>query len=177
MRKIAITTTFFILIVCMACCKNKVNTTTVPDVSLERYMGLWYEVARIDHSFEEGLVGCTAHYTLQPDGKVEVINAGFEGTLQGKHKESKGVAKMPDPNQPGKLKVSFFPGIYGAYNIIALDTQNYNYALVGGNSKDYLWILSRTPVMDYDTQLQLIEIARSRGYDVSKIIFPEKPNL
>lgn len=79
---------------------NKIDLTTVKQVNLNRYMGTWYEIARFDHSFERGLVGVTATYTLLPNNKIEVINKGHKNTLSGKEKVAKGKAKVPNPNEP-----------------------------------------------------------------------------
>lgn len=150
------------------------DTGTVVNVSLERYMGLWYEIARIDHIFQKGLLGCTANYTLRPDGKVDVVNKGFVSSLDGEINTAKGVAKMPDPKEPGRLKVAFLPGLYSEYNILELDTVNYSYALVGGSSDGYLWILSRTPHISKDIQDLLVERATKRGYETDRLIFPQQ---
>jgi len=81
---------------------------TVAGVDLNRYMGTWYEIARFPHSFEKGLVGVTATYRLKTNGRVEVINQGFKDSLTGRLKRAKGFAKVPDPAEPGRLKVYFF---------------------------------------------------------------------
>ena len=136
---------------------------------LNNYMGKWYEIARFDHFFERGLQGVTATYTLRPDGYVKVLNRGFKDSLNGKYSEAAGKAKIPDPSRPRNLKVSFFWIFYSPYNILELD-QNYQYALIGSSSSDYLWILSRTPQMDEKTYSLLLEKARARGYDTNQLI-------
>ncbi len=143
---------------------------TVKQVDLKRYMGLWYEVARFENSFEKDLVGVTARYTLKPDGKIEVINSGRVKTLDGRLKSTKGKAKQPDPNKPGELKVSFFLWFYANDDILLLDQKNYSYALVGSGS-GYLWILSRTPELDKATLKKITDYAKSIGYDISKLYF------
>lgn len=150
---------------------NKIDLTTVKQVDLNRYMGTWYEIARFDHSFERGLVGVTATYTLLPDNKIRVINKGYKNTLSGKESVAKGKAKVPDPNEPGKLKVSFFLWFYADYYILELDEENYSYALIGSSSDKYLWILSRTPILPESTLNRLLEKARKRGYDTDNLIF------
>lgn len=149
--------------------KEMVDKPTVPKLDLEKYTGTWYEIARFQHSFEKDLVGVTATYKLRNDGKIDVINAGYKNTLDGKYKEAKGIAKRPDPNEPGKLKVSFFLFFYAEYNVLALDTSNYQYALIGSSTPDYLWILSRTPSMDNETYNRLVKKAKDLGYDTSKL--------
>lgn len=147
---------------------NQPKVETVKNLELERYMGQWYEIARFQHSFEKDLVGVTATYQLRKDGKIDVLNAGYKNTLAGKYKSAKGIAKIPNPDEPGKLKVSFFLFFYAEYNILVLDN-NYQYALIGSSTPDYLWILSRTPKMDESTYKQLVQEAAKRGYDTSKL--------
>lgn len=142
----------------------------VREVDLARYAGRWYEIARLPHSFEEGLVGVTATYTLGDRGKIEVLNQGYQGSFSGEPKEIRGTAVVPDPKEPGKVKVYFFPFIGADYWILELDQQDYQYALVGSSSPNYLWILSRTPEMDSRTYEQLVKKAAQRGLPVEKLI-------
>lgn len=147
--------------------------TTVNELDLNRYMGIWHEIARYDHRFERGMMDVTAIYTLRPDGTIRVENRGCV-----RHrpydicKTVEGRAKIPDAAQPSKLKVSFFPGIYSDYYIMELDKEGYNYALVGSSSDKYLWILSRTAVMPEDIKEKLLAAAVRRGYDINKLIWP-----
>ncbi len=147
---------------------NMIDTSTVPEVDLNRYMGTWYEIARFPHSFEKNLAGVTATYTLRSDGKIEVLNQGYLNALDGKLKKARGKAKMPDPQEPGKLKVSFFLFFYADYYILELDP-DYRWAMIGSSSPDYFWILSRTPVMDEAVYGDLLQRARQRGYDLSPL--------
>jgi len=141
---------------------------TVKNVDLERYMGTWYEIGRFPHSFEKDLVGVTATYKLKKNGKVEVLNQGYKNSLDGKLKRAKGFAKVPNPNEPGRLKVYFFWPFGGDYLILDLD-EEYRWALIGSYSLNYLWILSRTPQMPEEEYNRLVEKARSLGYNVSRI--------
>jgi len=150
--------------------KKVLNMETVKNVDLQRYVGKWYEIARFDHSFEKNLVGVTATYSFRDDGKIKVLNEGYKFTLDGKHSKATGKAKVPDLKEPGKLKVSFFWFFYADYEILELDTVNYQYALIGGGSPDYLWILSRTPQMAPETYNMLLQKAKDRGYDLNKLI-------
>ena len=161
---------FFSLSMIFSCGANKmaIDTTTVSELNVERYMGTWYEIARFQHSFEKDLVGVTATYSLRDDGKIDVVNAGYKHSLDGKYEEAKEKAKIPNPEEPGKLKVAFFLFFYAQYNIMELD-DSYQYALIGSSSPDYLWILSRTPQLDETTYQQLVDEAKSRGYDTSKL--------
>ncbi|HOP03076.1 MAG TPA: lipocalin family protein [Tenuifilaceae bacterium] len=166
-----ITALIFSLIVagCSSQTKNgNVTMQTVKNVDLERYMGTWYEIGRFPHSFEKDLVGVTATYKLKKNGKVEVLNQGYKNSLDGKLKRAKGFAKVPNPNEPGRLKVYFFWPFGGDYLILDLD-EEYRWALIGSYSLNYLWILSRTPQMPEEEYNRLVEKARSLGYNVSRI--------
>lgn len=151
-------------------CKSKApQRSVVPEVDLKRYEGVWYEIARYPHRFEKDLVGVTATYTLREDGKIDVLNQGYKGTLDGELSKATAVAKITDPSEPGRLKVFFVPFFGAGYFILDLDTVNYQYALVGSNSMNYLWILGRTPQMEESVYEMLTRKAASLGYDLSKL--------
>jgi len=162
----------FLLLSCKAQ-NTMIDKTVVKDLEIERYLGKWYEIARFDHRFERGLVGVSATYSTRDDGKIKVVNSGFEGTLKGKLSIATGKAKIPDLNVPSKLKVSFFLFFYGDYFVMELD-QDYQWAVIGSSSDNYLWILSRTPVMDSDLYNDLIKRLIKRGYNVDKLISVEQ---
>ena len=124
-----------------------IDKTVVKELDIDKYLGTWYEIARYDHKFERGLVGVTATYSYRKDGKIKVVNAGYKGTLHGEKSESTGKAKIPNLDTPAKLKVSFFLFFYGDYFVLELD-EDYQWAVIGSSSDQYLWILSRTPQMD-----------------------------
>ncbi len=145
----------------------------VKEFDIEKYLGKWYEIARLDHSFERGLSNVTAQYSLRDDGGVRVINRGYK-TADGKWDEAEGKAYFVDDTTTGKLKVSFFGPFYGAYNVIALDKQNYQWSLVVGPDTGYLWILSRTPTMEKDIFDGLVAKAKSYGFDTEKLILVEQ---
>lgn len=147
-----------------------VVTTTVPQLDLVKYSGKWYEVARFDHRFERDLVGCTAIYSINDDGTITVVNAGFKEYLGGEYQESVGKARRPDASVPGKLEVSFFLWFYSDYNVMEL-ADDYRYALVGSKSGDYLWILSRTPQMTAADESYLLGQAKARGYNIDDLIW------
>jgi apolipoprotein D and lipocalin family protein len=152
------------------------DKTTVKQLDLNRYLGTWYEIARFPHSFEKNLVGVTATYSLREDGKIKVINQGFKNTLEGERSEAVGKAKIPDPSEPGKLKVSFFWIFYADYFVLELD-ENYQYVMIGSSSPKYFWILSRTPQMAPEVYEMLLEKARKRGYNLEKLYkVPQKVN-
>jgi len=156
------------------CCNsNNINSVTVSELDLNRYIGQWYEIARFDHSFERGLVGCTANYSFKDDGTIRVINAGYKKTLDGTYKESEGKARRPNDAEPGKLEVAFFANFYSDYYVLELDSA-YTYALVGSKCDRYLWILSRTPEMDSINLNFVLKRAEERGYDTKKLIWVEQ---
>ncbi len=141
----------------------------VKNLDLERYAGTWYEIARFPHRFEKDLVGVTATYTLTAGKYIEVLNQGYKNTLDGQFKQAKGKAKLADKNNTGHLKVSFFLWFYADYYVLELDETNYQYALVGSSSMNYLWILCRTAQMDETIYNKLLDKAKNRGYDISKL--------
>jgi apolipoprotein D and lipocalin family protein len=138
----------------------------VPHVELEKYLGKWFEIAHLPARFQEGCTDTTATYTLSKDGNISVLN---ECRRNGKVKLAKGKAKVVDKNSGAKLKVTFFWPFYGDYWIIDLG-KDYNYAVVGTPNRKYLWILSRTPQIADKLFSQLLESAKSKGFDVSKLI-------
>ncbi len=149
---------------------GKIDTTTVKQVDINRYVGRWYEIARFPHSFEKDLVGVTATYTLRKDGKIDVLNQGYVGTLDGRLKQAMGKAKIPNSEETGRLKVSFFLFFYADYFILELDEADYQYAMIGSSSDKYLWILCRQPEMPAKTYQMLVSKAQSRGYNTDKLI-------
>lgn len=151
-----------------------VDNSVVQAVDINRYLGTWYEIARYDNTFEKGLVGNTAQYSLREDGKIKVVNSGYADTLDGEVSTAVGKAKMPNPKEPAKLKVSFFLFFYGDYYILELDT-DYQWAVVGSSTDKYLWILSRTPKMDDRLYRTILGLLEKRKYDTSKLLkVPQK---
>lgn len=142
----------------------------VKGFKLDSYLGKWYEIARLDHSFERGLSNVTAEYSLREDGGVRVINRGFKSD-RNKWKDAEGKAYFVGDTSTGQLKVSFFGPFYGAYNVIALDQEAYQWSLVVGPDTSYLWILSRTPVLDQAIVDQLVSEAKSLGFSTDELIF------
>ncbi len=173
-KSILILTTLLLISIMPTHAQN-IDKRTVEKVDIQRYMGKWYEIARYDHSFERNLEGVTATYRLKSNGMIEVINSGYINSLSGKFSKAVGKAKIPNPKEPGKLKVSFFLWFYSDYFILELDEVNYSYALIGSSSDNYLWILSRTPQLPKATLDRILEKASTRGYDVSKLIYVKQP--
>ncbi len=145
------------------------NVTPVEGFELPRYLGTWYEIARLDHSFERGLTKVTATYSMRDDGGVKVVNRGFN-TEKGEWKEAIGKAFFIDREDVGRLKVSFFGPFYGGYNIMELDKEGYQYALICGPDTSYLWILARTPKLDPAIYDRLVAQAAAKGFDTKSLI-------
>jgi len=141
----------------------------VENVDFEKYAGKWYEIGRFPHRFEKDLVGVTAEYIINSNGSISVINQGYKNSFDGKLKIAKGRAKKVGTDNKGHLKVSFFLWFYSDYLILELEQENYSYALIGSSSPNYLWILAREPEMEENTYNMLLEKARERGYDISKV--------
>lgn len=143
----------------------------VDNFELEPYLGTWYEIARLDHSFERGLSNVTANYSLRDDGGVAVLNRGYRA---GKDEwdEAQGKAYFIGDPGIGRLKVSFFGPFYGAYNIFELG-DNYEYSLVAGPDRSYLWILAREARLPQAMLDELLSKAEAAGYDTSELILVE----
>lgn len=141
----------------------------VSSFDLQRYQGRWYEIARLDHSFERGLTDVTATYTPQPDGSVQVINRGFSPD-KGQWREAVGKARFTGEPTTGSLKVSFFGPFYGGYHVAALDA-DYRWALVVGAELDSSWILAREKSLDPATRAAILARARALGVDTDALIW------
>jgi apolipoprotein D and lipocalin family protein len=140
---------------------------------LDRYLGTWYEIARLDHPFERGLSQITADYSRRDDGGVRVVNRGFKAQT-GQWKEVGGRAYFVDQPSIGRLKVSFFGPFYGGYNIIALDQSNYQWAMICGPNRDYLWILARQPELEEQILESLIKQAKEFGFATEALIMVDQ---
>lgn len=144
---------------------GRVDRRTVATLDVARYMGRWYEIARLENRFEQGMVAVTADYRLCDDGSIEVINSGLSPRTHERH-TAVGHAKAKGP---GRLRVSF-AGPFGAdYDIMELGPE-YEWALVGGGSASYLWILARRPELDAATFEMLKTKAQQRGYDIEQLL-------
>lgn len=156
---------FLLLCMVCGCTKLTVDNSVIDSLDVNRYLGEWYEIARYDHRFERGMENTRAIYSMRDDGMIDVINTGVK---DGERKESKGKAKLTDT--PALLRVSFFGPFYSDYRVMMLDA-DYQYALIGSGSDDYLWILSRKPSLTDTVKQQVIMEAQRRGYDTSKLIW------
>lgn len=156
------------------CCASgvaRIDTSTVRQLDVARFMGRWYEIARYEHRFERGMTHVTAEYTLLPDGKIRVVNRGLK---DGKPKEITGKARRPDPQEyPGRLEVSFFLWFYSDYYVLEVGS-DYQYAVIGCSSDKYLWILCRKPDMPQWQLEQILSSLRKRGYDLSRLVYVEQ---
>lgn len=143
----------------------------VEDFEIEPYLGTWYEIARLDHRFERGLSNVTANYSLREDGGVTVVNRGYRAD-KGEWDEVEGKAYFIDDPSVGRLKVSFFGPFYGAYNVFELG-ENYEYSMVAGPNRSYLWILARDAQLPQDLLDELVAKAQAAGFDTSELILVE----
>lgn len=138
----------------------------------ERYLGKWYEIARFDFRFEKNMSRVTAEYSNNNDGSIRVQNSGYDNKKY-KQKQSIGKAKFVKDEDIAMLKVSFFGPFYAGYNVIAID-DNYQYALVCGKNRDYLWLLSREKTMPDSVKNHYLAIARKAGFDVSELVWTQQ---
>lgn len=159
-----------ICVLALSACATRVPPGIQPvDFDVDRYVGHWYEVARIDHIFEKGLVRTGADYRRNDDGTIRVVNRGFDPERR-QWKQSTGKARFVGAPTQAALKVSFFGPFYGGYNVVALDPQ-YQWAMVVGSSLDYFWILSRTPTLAQDVKDKLMDQARALGVDEQQVLW------
>lgn len=166
-----------LLLLCLsACVALPDGIQPVTGFQADRYLGTWYEIARLDHSFERGMSRVTAEYRKRDDGGIEVVNRGW--LADGKTwKEARGKAYFVDRPDVGHLEVSFFGPFYGSYVVFELDRQDYRYALVSGPDRSYLWLLARSPTLDAATRERLVARAAAAGFDTSKLIFVDHSPL
>ncbi|MUK47994.1 lipocalin family protein [Aliivibrio fischeri] len=162
-----------ILMMLNGCLGMPKGVEPVTGFELNRYLGTWYEIARLDHSFEDGLSQVSAEYSINEDGSVKVINRGFSDQDQ-QWSEALGKAKFVDGSDEGYLKVSFFGPFYGSYVVFELDKENYQYAFVSGPDLDYLWLLSRTKKVDQEVIERFVSTAQSLGFKTNELIFVEQ---
>lgn len=153
-----------------SCASVPEGVKPVSGFEVDRYLGKWYEIARLDNRFERGLSNITAEYSLNNDGTLKVLNSGFNEKKQ-RWTQAEGKAKFIGASDVGSLKVSFFGPFYGGYNILDLDKKDYQHVMIAGNDRSYFWILSRTPKMEPAIQQRLINKAKTLGFEVNKLIY------
>ncbi|MCC5888507.1 MAG: lipocalin family protein [Gammaproteobacteria bacterium] len=152
-----------------ACTGTPSGVEPVTGFDAERYQGRWYEIFRLDHRFERGLTNVTADYRILDDGRVEVINRGFD-PRKCEWRDVEGTARFLEDPGTASLAVSFFFGISGGYHVIALDHEDYGYSMVSGPTRGYLWILAREPRLDADIVERLIEQAAALDFPTEELI-------
>lgn len=160
----------FLTTLLTACTGIPDGVKPVSGFELNRYLGTWYEIARLDHSFERGLEKISAEYSLSEDGGVKVINKGYS-SKKDKWQQAEGKAYFVNTPEEGYLKVSFFGPFYGSYIIFELDKENYQYAFVSGPDTSYLWLLSRSPTVSDDLIKKFVNKAKASGFDTEKLIY------
>ena len=153
----------------LSCISIPRGAKAVKHFDKNKYLGKWFEIARLDFRFEKNLNQVTAIYTLNNDGTIKVDNRGYDH-INKKWKESIGKAKLAGDDERGRLKVSFFGPFYAGYNIICID-KDYSYALVVGNNLNYLWILSREKTIPESIKADYLAKAKSLGYDTDKLVW------
>jgi len=159
------------LLIFNACTTIPKGVTAVKPFDKEKYLGKWYEIARMDFRFERNLNNTTANYSVNDDGTIKVLNRGYN-YVKKEWSEAVGKAKFVGDQNTAMLKVSFFGPFYGGYNVIALDAE-YKYALVAGQDLSYLWILSRETTIPEDVKQNYLEIAEGLGFKTSELLWIE----
>ncbi len=157
------------IVLLVSCTGLPDNVEPVSQFNTEQYLGTWYEIARLDHSFERNLERVTATYGLNEDGSVSVLNKGFN-TEKGEWRQAEGVAKPMGSSDIAHLKVSFFGPFYGTYAVFEL-ADDYSHAFVSGYNTDYLWLLAREPDVSAEVRQRFINESQALGFDTSKLIW------
>ena len=147
------------------------NVTVIKNFDVEKYAGHWYEIARFDFKHEKDMKNVTAHYTLNDDGSIKVVNKGYD-YVKNEWKEVNGKAKFIGDEDKAALKVSFFGPFYGGYNVVAMNP-NYENVLVFGESTDYIWILSRNKTIPQKVKDEFLAKAKEAGYDLDRLVWTE----
>ena len=159
----------------IGCTQTPREFIPVKGFEVQRYLGVWYEIARLDHSFEKGLSRVTAEYSLKANGTLRVVNRGFDAA-NNRWKRAEGRAKFVSQPDEGRLKVSFFGPFYGGYNILDLDDA-YSRVLITGNDRSYLWILARQPRLPDSTMAFLVQKAKGLGFDTDALTYVEQSGV
>lgn len=170
MKKITLA---LITLTLLGCLGKPDNIQPVKPFALDRYLGRWYEIARLDHSFERGLNHVSAEYSLNEDGSVHVLNRGYDPAKK-EWRSAEGKAKFVEDKNTGYLKVSFFGPFYGSYIVFGLDQQDYQYSFISGPDTSYLWLLARTPTVPDAVMQQFLSEASKAGFDTSKLILVDQ---
>jgi apolipoprotein D and lipocalin family protein len=169
-----------VCLVALASCRSTTSRLglpplqTVPRVELSRYLGTWYEIASIPQGFQRGCTGTQARYSLRSDGEIEVVNRCRKGSLEGVEDVATGRARVTDTATNAKLEVSFFGPFWGPYWVIQLGDE-YEYAVVGHPGRDFLWVLSRTPVMDSQVYAAILARLNAEQYPIDRLVVTIQP--
>lgn len=163
----------FVTLLTGGCVKLPEGIEPVSGFDPDRYLGKWYEIARLDHSFERGLTRVTAEYSLRDDGGIEVINRGYD-TRSGEWTQADGKAFFVRGRDEGYLKVSFFGPFYGAYVVFGIDRDGYQYSYVAGPDRSYLWLLARTPTVEQAVLDGFLTRAGELGFETDKLIYVDQ---
>ena len=175
MRLVAIALGVGLVAILAGCRSTHPPLDVVDEVDLDRYLGRWYEIASFPQRFQRGCVASTATYTRRDDGRIGVVNECRDGSLDGELRRAEGVAWVADEEgSRAKLKVQFFWPFRGDYWIIELDPE-YRYAVVGHPSRDYLWILARTPTLDPMLYREILARLEAQGYDLTRLRLTPQP--
>ena len=173
MVKVCVGVSIVLLTLVAGCTAIPDGLKPVDNFDIERYLGKWYEIARLDHKFERNMSNVSATYAANDSGDITVVNRGYQKDT-GEWKSIQGVARPIGNENTGSLEVSFFRPFYGGYHIIDLDRENYSYAMVVGPSRSYFWILSRNKVMDESLLNELVSKATAHGIDAKKLLRVEQ---
>ena len=177
MRTTSVAITVSLAVACAlllgGCVSKPKGIEPVSNFNSAKYLGKWYEIARMDHSFERGLSRVSAEYSLKPDGGLKVLNRGYNAEKK-EWKDAEGKAYFVESPDVAYLKVSFFGPFYGSYVVFDLDRENYAYSLISGNDRSSMWLLSRSPTMDEATKKRLVDKAQALGFDTSKLIYVDQ---
>lgn len=160
-----------ILALLAGCLGKPDNIEPVSDFKLDKYLGTWYEIARLNHPFEQNLINVSANYTLRDDGGVNVLNKGFN-TEDNEQEDITGRAYFVGDTDKGFLKVSFFGPFFGSY--IVFETDYDQYAFVTGPNKEYLWLLAREPEISDELYQRFLNVAEEKGYNTGELIRVEQ---
>lgn len=171
LRRRTAVTGLVLLLALGGCVRVPDGIEPVTGFDAERYLGTWYEIARLDHPFERGLSRVTATYGVREDGGLTVLNKGFDAE-DDEWKSASGKAYFVEDADTGFLKVSFFGPFYGGYVVFDLD-EDYQHALVSGPNRDYFWLLARTPELAPAQQEALLARAAEAGFATDELIFVE----
>lgn len=168
-RRIRLPAVAFMMLLIGACTGHPDGVQPVRDFQADRYLGTWYEIARLDHSFERGLTNVTAVYDRRPDGTLSVVNSGFN-PKDCAWKRAEGSARFQGDPSVASLSVTFFWPFAGGYHVFALDKADYGWAVVAGPNRDYLWILARSPTLPEPVRADLVARAAALGFDAKGLI-------